>query len=254
MDTGGAIAEAEVGSKRQSGLVYPDFQWSARDGWKCLGTLLVIGFVSGVGVLVLDKSLRPFHNWRWGGLGYFSHDLLRDVVFLLTAAYFARTKKLATFLSGFGLNRKPSDRVWFGIAMALLIRGVGHFILIHQWSKGVSHYDLAAFRKTAGFERYFFLAPLTLLAPFFEETIYRGFVYRAFRNSYPLWASMALIVAWTALGHWRQYSTSWVAARDLSLLAVVQCYLREKSDSIWDCILCHLAYNTSGLFVGHVFR
>ncbi|PYJ00455.1 MAG: hypothetical protein DME25_20665, partial [Verrucomicrobia bacterium] len=113
MDTGGAIAEAEVGSKRQSGLVYPDFQWSARDGWKCLGTLLVIGFVSGVGVLVLDKSLRPFHNWRWGGLGYFSHDLLRDVVFLLTAAYFARTKKLATFLSGFGLNRKPSDRVWF---------------------------------------------------------------------------------------------------------------------------------------------
>jgi hypothetical protein len=33
-----------------------------------------------------------------------------------------------------------------------------------------------------------------------------------------------------------------------------QCYLREKSDSLWDCILCHFAYNTSLLFVSVPLR
>jgi hypothetical protein len=37
---------------------------------------------------------------------------------------------------------------------------------------------------------------------------------------------------------------------DLSLLTLVQCYLREKSQSIWDCILCHFAFNASSLFIG----
>src|SRR5205823_89137 len=135
---------------------------------------------------------------RSSGPGYFCQDLLHYAVYLLTAAYFARTEKLASFLCGFGLDLKPSGRVWFGMAMALMLRGFGHFIIINGWSRGVSHYDLSAFKSTVGVERYFFLAPPLLLAPLFEETIYRGFIYRAFRNSYPLWASMALIVAWTA--------------------------------------------------------
>jgi membrane protease YdiL (CAAX protease family) len=157
-------------------------------------------------------------------------------------------------LRGFGLDRKPTEFAWLGIALALGVRGFGHFIITHHWSKGVSHYDLAAFRNTVGIERYLFLISPILLSPLFEETMYRGFIYKAFRNSYPLWASMLLVVAWTANTHWGQYSVSWVAAFDISVLTMVQCYLREKSDSLWDCILCHLAFNTSLLFTGHVFR
>ena len=123
-------------------------------------------------------------------------------------------------------------------------------MIIHGWGKGVSDYDITAFKRTLGPERYFFLAPLVLLAPLFEESIYRGFLYKAFRGSYSMKVSMALIVAWTVNTHWSQYSHSWIAALGLSILTIVQCYLREKSNSLWDCIICHFTYNASLLFVG----
>ena len=65
---------------------------------------------------------------------------------------------------------------------------------------------------------------------------------------------IVIMIAWTANSHWSQYSHSLLAAIDLSILTIIQCYLREKSDSLWDCILCHFAYNGAGLFVSGVFK
>jgi membrane protease YdiL (CAAX protease family) len=245
----------EVSSKPQLPLAYPDYQWSARDAWKCVGMLLLIGFVTTAGVLSLDKTVAHFRAWRLSGWGYCLRSLLLHYgLYLLIAAYFARTENFHSFFRGFGLDRKPSASAWFGIAMALVIRIFGHLVLVNRWSRGVSNYDISAFRSTVGMARYLYLLPLLAFAPFFEETIYRGFLYKAFRNSYPLWASVALLVAWAAFTHWSYYSVSWVAAVDLSALTIVQCYLREKSDIIWDCILCHMAFNASLLFVGHPFQ
>ena len=238
-------------AKDRSYLTFPEYQWSARDAWKCVAMIFVFGLILALVERVLGLQFRSF--WS-SGFGYFSGDLLHYAVSLLVAAYFARTETLASFWKGFGLDRKPSELAWFGVAAALVIRAFGHFMLTHRWGKGVSNFDLTAFRDTVGFERFFFLAPGLILAPLFEEATYRGFLYKAFRGSYPILVSMILLVAWAANTHWRYYSHSWIAALDLSLLTVVQCYLREKSDSLWDCILCHFAYNASVLFVTDALR
>jgi membrane protease YdiL (CAAX protease family) len=250
-----AIAEVQAidsaPRKDKPYLTFPDYQWTAIDAWKCVGMLFLFGFIL-FGVNRLLYSFFP-NFWR-SGLGFFSGSVLHYAVELLVAAYFARTETLATFWKGFSLDRKPSEYVSYGLVMALIIRIFGHFMVAHGWGKGVYNYDLASFRNTIGFERYFFLLPLLILAPICEETIYRGFLYKAFRGSYPLAASMMLIVAWTANTHWGQYSHSWTAALDLSALTIVQCYLREKSDSLWDCILCHFAFNASLLFISASLR
>lgn len=233
-------------AKDDTHLVYPDYQWRARDAWKCVGIMVALGFVlfaiSHIEFLIFPAFYRT-------GYGFAFRRLIQYSVYLLVAAFFARTETLATFWKGFGLYRRPTHHVWFGIVMALIIRSIGHFALVHRWGIGVHDYDIIGFRNTLGFERFFFLIPLVIFAPLFEETIFRGFLYKAFRGSHSVTISMILIIGWTCFTHWSQYSVSWIAAVDLSALTIVQCYLREKSRSLWDCIFCHFAFNASSLFL-----
>jgi membrane protease YdiL (CAAX protease family) len=230
-------------------LMSPDYRWSARDAWKCMGMIVLLGFLVSTTIFALRLHFYSFRNWEASGLGFFSRSLVHYAVELFAAAYFARTETFASFCAAVGLDRKPSNLAWFGVVAALAIRVFGNFILIHGWTRGVRDYDILAFKSASGPEQYLFLGPLLLLAPLFEESIYRGFLYKAFRGSFSLVISMVLIVAWTAYNHWSQYSVSWVAALDLSVLTILQCYLREKSDSLWDCIICHMAFNGSLIFL-----
>jgi membrane protease YdiL (CAAX protease family) len=243
------MVQTETAEKSSTHLMFPDYRWSACDGWKCLGMIVVLDFIVRHVLLALELHLPGFWEWRVSGFGFFSGSLLFYAVELFAAAYFARAETLASFWKAVGLDRKPSNLAWFGVVAALGIRVFGHLVLIFGWSKGVRDYDILAFKSAHGPERYLFLGPLLLLAPLFEESIYRGFLYKAFRGSFPLVISMVLVVAWTAYGHWSQYSVSWMAALDLSLLTILQCYLRETSDSLWDCIFCHMAFNGSLIFL-----
>lgn len=229
--------------------VYPEYQWSAKDAWKFLGGSLLISFVFALFIGVFIRIVPALAAWSHGGFGYLFRQLLNYSVLLLVAVYFARTEQLRHFYNGFGFDQKPSQFVWFGVVTALLIRSFGHFVLVHHWSPGAGNYDLVMFNLVTGLERALYLAPMLLLAPLFEEAIFRGFIYKAFRGSYPIWFSMLLMVGWTCYYHWPQYSRSWVAGFDMSLLTIVQCYLRERSTSLWDCIFCHFAFNASALLI-----
>jgi membrane protease YdiL (CAAX protease family) len=235
-------------------VVYPEYQWSARDAWKFFGMIivfyLVLGFVGGS----LYFLFPPLRVWSRSPFGVIAMRVIEAGLWILTAAYFARTESVASFCKAVSLDRKPSNYVWFGIVAALAIRLVSHFVFVLQLAKGsYTNYDLWAFKETSGPGRYLYLLPL-LTAPFWEEAVVRGFFYKAFRGSYSIPAATTLIVAWTALTHWDQYRSSSWAAIALSALTILQCYLREKSDSLWDCICCHFAFNASLLFYSGALR
>lgn len=248
-----ARAEADTNRKDDRDLMYPEYRWSQRDAWKFLGMTMVFGYLWYVVMGALYGRFNYFYHWRWGPVGYSVMALIDAGICILLAAYFGRTESFAAFFKAVGLDRKPSDYVWLGVVAALGIRLIGHIVLASGLVKGYSPYDLLAFKYFRGSGRFLFLMPV-LLAPFWEEAVNRGFLYKAFRGSYSVPISMAFIIGYTCWTHWNQYSHSIVAVFDLSALTVVQCYLREKSDSLWDCILCHLAYNGSLLFVGGLLR
>jgi membrane protease YdiL (CAAX protease family) len=179
-------------------VAYPEYKWTARDAWKCVGMIVVLWVVLGLAERALE-GMPFFRRWARTSSGFVFQDILHSAVALLTAAYFARTWTFATFLAGFGFERKPSQYVWFGVVMALLIRVIGYALLVNHLGTGVRNYDLISFRQTPGSERYLFLVPAVLFAPVFEETVNRGFLYKGFRGSYPVWGSTLLLIGWAAL-------------------------------------------------------
>jgi membrane protease YdiL (CAAX protease family) len=248
-----AGADAPTTSRDNSDLVFPEYRWSQRDAWKFLGMTMVFGSLWYVVTGALYSRFPNFYQWRRGPLGFLMMDLIYAGIHITLAAYFGRTESFSSFCKAVGLDRKPSNYVWFGLVAAFGIRLFGHILLASGLLKGYTAYDLRAFRHTQGSERYLFLLPL-LLAPFWEEAVNRGFLYKAFRGSYSVRISMALIVGYTCYTHRDQYFHSVPAVIDLSALTVVQCWLREKSDCLWDCISCHLAFNGSLLFMGGLLR
>ncbi len=82
----------------------------------------------------------------------------------------------------------------------------------------------------------------------------RGFLYRAFRGSYPISLSLGVILALAGLTHWSQVHRSWVAAAEVGSLTILQCYLRERTGNLWDCIICHFVFNATGAFAPYLLH
>jgi membrane protease YdiL (CAAX protease family) len=238
-------------SDRQSeaknvGLTYPEYKWSARDGVKFIGTVILFGFILTTLNREIGLHFRNFYDSAYGDI--FSSGLHFGVI-VFAAAYFARTDTWIAFLNGFGLNKTPTYYLPYGIIAAFATRLFGHMLWKYGWSHGVSNYDVTSFYHKSGFESYLYLVPSLIFAPLFEETAYRGFLYKALRGSFSVVVSVVLVVAWAEYRHWNQFSGSFPAVLDLSFLTMVQCYLREKSGSLWDCIICHFVFNASAIFL-----
>jgi membrane protease YdiL (CAAX protease family) len=225
----------------ESTRIWPDYQWRAKDAWKCIGMIILLTeLVLPAGYYTLDSYFPIFDHALFFRI---CRRLLLFSIWTVTACYFARTETLAAVKKAFGLDHKPTNLIWFGLAMTLAIRFATHFMFVLHWGRGAYNDDLYAIRNTTGFQKIFFqLSPL-VLAPIFEEIVDRGFLYKAFRASFSVAVSVLIMIGWTLWTHYPYWRESWIAALYYSAWTVLQCYLREKSPSLWDCIICHFVSN-----------
>ena len=94
-------------------IAYPEYKWRAKDAWKCIGMMVLLGIFITTGCSVLYFRLPGFpHN----GLSFFIYTALHYSVALLTVCYFARTETLKTIWQGFGLSQKPGYYLPYGMA------------------------------------------------------------------------------------------------------------------------------------------
>ncbi len=79
------------------------------------------------------------------------------------------------------------------------------------------------------------------VAPFAEEWVFRGLIYRRFRAAMPRIAATVLTSLLFAVLHgtivWMLYTF---------VLGAILCVLRERTRSLWACIACHIAFNIMG--------
>jgi membrane protease YdiL (CAAX protease family) len=227
-------------------LTFPDYQWSARDAWKGLGSIFLLSFIAALILIVIIRAQGiTFSAYQSNAYGYFFLGVFIYTLELFPVIYFARTRTFNAFLNGFGFNYGISKYVWFGVIAALLIRFTGHFYGYAHTSDSA----ITSFKSTAGFEKFLFIIPMLVFAPIIEETIDRGFLYKAFRGSYSIEVCMSIMVAWTIITHVGECFHAPSVIVRLSALTIVQCYLREKSGSLWDCIICHFIFDATYVLI-----
>lgn len=90
-----------------------------------------------------------------------------------------------------------------------------------------------------------------VLAPVFEELLFRGFLYPLVEQSAGSWAGIVLTTIPFALLHGAQYAWAWQQITLIGIAGAVFGYVRYKTGTTAASSLLHAAYNATG-FAGYI--
>jgi membrane protease YdiL (CAAX protease family) len=216
-----------------------EYKWHPRDAWLCFAAIQALELTAAFAVYILSREYPS--TFRLGSpQAAFVVTLCGLLIAMGVTVAFARVSSVENFLQAFRLDAPPSAfGTWgffFGIALALVGLYFARLGWIHDTAL-TRHFRFAS----PGLR---ILLPIAfLVGPFLEEPIMRGFLYPAFRSSYPAITSMVIIAAMSLTMHPETLSRPGIFTILIITLSCGLCVLREKSNNLWDCIVCHLAYN-----------
>ena len=90
---------------------------------------------------------------------------------------------------------------------------------------------------------------VVILVPLVEEILFRGVLLSALLKHLPLGVAVAICALLFSTVHLPVLGFKWYALPDLILLALVLCWLRLKSGSIWPAVLTHSTNNLVALLL-----
>jgi len=111
-------------------------------------------------------------------------------------------------------------------------------IAAHIFNIDLTQQQNIGYSNPNGFELTLTFVALVLLAPVVEETLFRGFLFKAFRRTFGFWAGAVGVSLLFALAHGQAN-----VGIDVFVLSMFLCYLREKTDSLWPSIALHATKN-----------
>jgi membrane protease YdiL (CAAX protease family) len=100
-----------------------------------------------------------------------------------------------------------------------------------------------------GFELTLTFLALVLLAPFVEETLFRGFLFKAFRRTFGFWGGAVGVSLLFAVAHGQAN-----VGIDVFVLSMFLCYLREKTNSLWPSIALHALKNLVAFIILFIIK
>jgi len=213
--------------------------WSPSSAWLC-GAILSIASISAKPAVFWIAS-RSDAGLLFVTLpeAFFFAVLLGGLVFLWLAVFLSKIRTIKEFWFEFGFNWNMSAYVVLGSGLAGFLLGIGFEYIVRS----------DAHKQVPGFSSALLLRWLPLLlAPFFEEPIMRGYIYKAFRTRYPALRSTVFVGIVMVASHWPSVSHSVVAGLAVWVMNLLVCALRETTKSLWPSIAAHFFYNLGVAF------
>lgn len=202
--------------------------WSTQELQSWLNSSVVAQFIAvllvvGVLGLILTNFLRS-RKVSWSRLGLKTPQS-RDVKYALIGyvVYFVAFIIVSEFVSSFvsGLNLEQEQEIIFNKSVTGPALGLVFLSLV-------------------------------ILPAFFEEMLFRGFLYTGLRTKWPkavaaLVASILFAIAHLQLGSGN--ALLWIAALDTFILSLILIYIREKTGSLAGPIMIHFTKNSLAFIV-----
>ncbi len=219
-------------------------KWTASGGWGCLLALVIFEFLLALAIRVTEVN-RSSANWvKVHGYAIQMYTMvLRASVWLVLAYVFSRAPSPRSFISSAGLSRYPTMLGWCGTWLAVGTGLIGLYGTHRGWT--APNRVVHSFYSRGGEPLLFFVLFVTSVGPFFEEVVIRGYLYAAFRGTYGRVLSTFVTISVSTYFHWSSIARSPCTAACLILLWVLLCLLRERTGTIWNCVMAHAAYNAA---------
>jgi membrane protease YdiL (CAAX protease family) len=212
-------------------------KWRETDAFLCIVSL-VFAYIIINCIYILIVSTHPSSRSPSMLLAIYSCCCV--IALLITVSY-SRIRTIEEFRNRFGFLR-PDVHAAFGASLLGAALGVLACFLTKK-GLGAPRNEMVDYFYSFGKAGIRYSALLVVLVPPIEEVILRGYFYSAFRRSYSKFASVGYVLGIATLTHFKAVSTSGVAASSLFTLNILVSLLRERTNSIWNCVLCHVMYN-----------
>jgi membrane protease YdiL (CAAX protease family) len=154
----------------------------------------------------------------------------------------------ANFFEAMNLRRLTKAELWrflkIGGGFAVVILGLALIISLTSLKKLIpDNMPLAEYLKSGPFEVIVFTIN-GLIAPFSEELIFRGYIFQGLRGKCSVLTSAIIVSVVFTLMHGTQLAFSPIPLIFIAILSVILIYTRIKTDSLTNCIVVHLIYNS----------
>ncbi|HEY1789288.1 MAG TPA: CPBP family intramembrane glutamic endopeptidase [Verrucomicrobiae bacterium] len=218
-------------------LVAENANWSPDGAYLCFVSLIFAQIVTNalfLGLFRHDPFLRSVKV-------LLMHYLISGIILLSITIWHTHPSSFTEFIGRFGFLRPGLKgavaALLSGCSLGLAAQYAVHFGLAPP-QNAIAH-SFYGFGLNGA--NYFRLLAITF--PLVEETIVRGYFYKAFRRGYSVLTSVTLVAAISIMSHFAIMSGVFSGAIFILALNILTSLLRERTQNIWNCIFCHVVYN-----------
>lgn len=209
---------------------------------------VIMGLVLGTVLAVLGYSQMDADTLLSdSGTVQFVYMLLVDGAVLLLVYWLLKRRGFS--LRTIGFKRPKLDDAGMAImayvlyfaALLVALNGIKLLLPGVDWDQ---KQELGFNRDTVGLALIPVFISLVVLPPLAEETMMRGLLYSGLRSSLPVVGSAVITSVMFGAAHlFNGGVLLWAAAIDTFILSLALVWLREKTDSLWPCIMLHAIKN-----------
>jgi membrane protease YdiL (CAAX protease family) len=213
--------------------------------WLFLVVWILAGVALSFGQFVWCSKDPFVRYWTREPQGVFVSILLPLLLGVVIIAAMERAK-ISNLATVFSLNPSLCEIRFRWIGLGILIAYLTT-LRPRSWGGG-EHIIHDAVLQGSSEGGLLYIVGVAVLSPIFEEAILRGYLYRAFRDSYGRLIGTLLVAAISVVLHFNAVRGSFFAAYFYAGLAVLICYILDSRGNLMDCIVFHTAYNIILIF------